>query len=110
MKRLSSNIPAILVLTCGIAFAAAVFAVADRTLLKPLPYNRPEQLMVLGGVYINAPSGENLLGYWGQAKTLSGLFVYEIQETALESSERTSVCVASENFFDVLGVQPVLGR
>lgn len=95
---------------CGIAFASAVFAVVDRNLLKPLPYDRPEQLMVLGGVYINSVSGENLLGYWRQAKNLSGIFVYEIQEAFLERSEKTSVCVASENLFEVLGVQPVLGR
>ena len=108
MKRFTPNIPAILVLTCGIAFAAAVFAIVDRINLRQLPYDRPEQLMALGGV-ASSPDGD-FLGYWGQAKTLSGIFTYKIQEAALERSEMASVCVATENLFDVLGVQPVLGR
>ena len=108
MKRFASNISAIIVLACGIAFAAAVFALVDRTLLKPLPYDHPEQLVVLSGV--TYPPDGDLVGYWGQAQNLSGVLVYDLQEAALNRSTPVSVCTASENMFDVLGVQPVLGR
>ena len=108
MKRFTLNISAIIVMALGIAFAAAVFTLVDRTLLKPLPYDHPEQLVVLGGTFY--PPDGDLTGYWGQAQNLSGVLVYDLQEVALNRSTPVSVCAASENLFDVLGVQPVLGR
>ena len=110
---------AILTLGLGIGANAAIFSVINGVLLKPLPYEHGERLVV---VRQSAPlSGQNQVGvaiaeyfdYRDQAQVFDGLVEYHQMNFDLLNRgepDRVSTGVVSHNFFDLLGIKPVVGR
>ena len=110
---------AILTLALGIGANAAIFSVVYGVLLRPLPYQSGERLVVLHqqapkANELDAPfSAQEIFDYRDHNHTLDAVVEHHSMSFLLftnDSAERVSTAVVSANFFDVLGVRPVLGR
>jgi len=108
----------ILTLALGIGANTAIFSVVYGVLLRPLPYARGNDLVVLHQ-YANklnladVPFSVKELEDYRQSRTLSGIVEYHSMSFLLlgnDSAERVDTGVVSHNFFDVLGVKPLMGR
>ena len=119
--RRSPGFTAAVVVTLGLGIGAntAVFSLVNGVLLKPLPYARGEQLVVVRQPDTHA--GQPDLGfsplevkdYRSMARTLDGFVEYHSMDFTLLGGgdpRRVRAGVVSWNFFDVLEVRPVLGR
>ena len=108
----------ILTLALGIGANTAIFSVVYGVLLRPLPYARGGDLVVLHQYanklnLPNVPFSVKELDDYRQSQTLSGIVEYHSMAFLLlgnDSAERVQTGVVSHNFFDVLGVKPLLGR
>jgi putative ABC transport system permease protein len=120
MLRKSPGFTATVVLTIalGIGATTAIFTVVDATLLGPLPYPQPEQLI---SIQDNFPGiGAQDVGMsqpeW-QDLQHSGIFEYvsptwfdENNLTGSSQPARVRLLIVAPNYFALLGVQPRLGR
>jgi macrolide transport system ATP-binding/permease protein len=114
------SILAILCLTLGIGANAAVFSWIEGVLLRPYPQVvHAERLFVLSGTSRSATKGTEVS--WPDFQdlqrscTLVEAFIAEkITGTTLSVSgdraERATGSIVSANYFDALGVHPMLGR
>jgi predicted permease len=102
----------------GIGANTAIFSVVNGVLLKPLPYEDGDELVVLrqeqpqAGVRNMSFSFQEILDYRGAA-SLDGVVEFHNMWFILlgrQEPERVSTGVVSANFFDVLGVKPLHGR
>ncbi|HTG90257.1 MAG TPA: ABC transporter permease [Vicinamibacterales bacterium] len=103
----------------GIGANTAIFSVINGVLLKPLPYEHGDRLAI---VRQSAPlSGQAQIGvavaeyydYREQAKVFDGLVEYHQMNFDLLNRgepDRVDAGVVSHNFFDLLGITPILGR
>ncbi|HKJ01087.1 MAG TPA: ABC transporter permease, partial [Longimicrobiales bacterium] len=109
---------ATLTLALGIGATTALFSVVDGVLLRPFPYRDADQLVrVVGvrrGVAGTTPvSYPNAMDLGRTAETLTGLATFDEWYPALTTADgMVPVYGATVNasFFDVLGVEPALGR
>jgi predicted permease len=109
----------ILTLALGIGANTAIFSVVHGVLLRDLPYNRPERLVTLNQSALKA--GQPFLGFSvpdfmdfrERNRSFSALAEYHSMWFILlgrPEPERVQTGVVSDNYFDVLGVKPLLGR
>ena len=113
---------AILIAGLGIGASATVFSVVNTLLLRPLPFDDPDQLVWITNRDVPGLSGQTtqvgyLLDLRERTKTMSavaGYFAFYGAGDNLLSGrgepERLSGVPVSDNFFNVLGVTPALGR
>ena len=110
---------AVLTLALGIGANTAIFTVADALLLRPLPYANPQQLMMVYETSITNRSEESVFSYPYFARlrdhqhSFSGISAYasdDFDMTGRGDPRQISAGRVSWNFFDVLGVRPLLGR
>ncbi len=113
---------AILIAGLGIGASATVFSVVNTLIMRPLPFVHPEQLVWIANRDTSGLSGQttqvgHMLDLRQRAQSLSaiaGYFAfYGVGDNLLSGRgepERLSGVPVSENFFDVLGVRPQLGR
>ncbi len=104
-------------LALGIGANAAIFAVVDAVLLRPLPFPTPERLIDLShgddgsGWTVSEPE---FLDYQRGLASLSGLAAYSGGSVMFSAPGADPVLVdysrVSRDFFNVLGVQPEIGR
>jgi predicted permease len=113
------SVLAILCLTLGIGANAAVFSWVEGILFRPYPaVNHQERLLALGGTERGETGGTPLswpdFADLQRSSTLfETLFVSKITGTTLsigDRAERTTGSIVSANYFDAIGVHPVLGR
>jgi predicted permease len=118
-KRPGFTIAAIVTLALGIGANTAIFSIINGVLLRPLPYEHGEQLLYLRQplTLIDVPSAgfsnPEVNDYRAQATSLSGISDYHSMPFILlgkDEPRRVQTGVVSANFFDVLGVKPILGR
>ena len=113
------SILAILCLTLGIGANAAVFSWIEGILFRPYPaVAHQERLVAIGGTSRDEPRGTPLS--WPDFQDLQrsctlceALFVSKITGTTLsigDRAERTTGSIVSANYFDAIGVPPMLGR
>jgi predicted permease len=110
----------ILTLALGIGSITAVFSLVNAVLLRPLPFPQSDRLMwisqqdhSLPGVASESLSYPDYFDWRVQNHTLSGLASYVgggVNWQAGGESRRLDSQTVSSNFFDVLGVAPILGR
>ncbi|HUE02466.1 MAG TPA: ABC transporter permease [Bryobacteraceae bacterium] len=109
---------AIASLALGIGLNTAIFNLVSAVLLQPLPVRQPARLVSVftsdrtnpGLLYNSYP---NYLDYRDRNTVFSGMALYTpIQATITGEREPGDVIgqIVSGNYFDVLGVKPVLGR
>jgi predicted permease len=111
---------AVLTLALGIGATTDIFSLVDAVLLRPLPFPEPHRLMWLSqqdhSLPGEAPESLSYPDYFdwrAQNRTFSGMSSYTGGGVTLESegeSQRLDAQVVSANFFQVLGVAPILGR
>jgi predicted permease len=108
---------AVLTLALGIGMNTAVFSVVNGVLLNPLPYNQPNQLVALW--WDRSPGQHSSITYlnfldWQKESTVFSYLGAYLQNdmilTGAGESERVVDVRISANFFDLLGVRPLLGR
>ena len=109
---------AVITLALGIGANTAIFSVINSVVLRPLPFHEPGRLVALWQTE-SAPgdfplTGPDYLDWQAQNHTLEAMSLYSWERTANASdaggTEAVSVNSAQANFFQVLGVQPQLGR
>ena len=117
IKRPGFAVVAVLSLALGIGASSAVFSVINSTVLRPLPFEDSDRLMVLleqdtrGGS--DLASALNFLDWEEQSASFDHLAAWtHWSHTLTGGDEPTNVMGlrASAALFDVLGVHPVLGR
>ncbi len=124
-----SSVVAILALALGIGATTAIFTLLNAVLLRSLPVQQPDQLVLFGsgkwsGSMDELPSGNwQAFSYHGyrdfQRKTHVFSNVAAIDSNDFKthghvgsgaSLEKMEVELVSGTFFDTLGVKPILGR
>ena len=110
------TIAAVLVMALGIGATTAVFSIADRVLLRPLPFEDPDTIV---RVWENAPGYPQLepspANYrdWTQMthrfQQLEAHTVYQVN-MKLSTPERIEGVAVTGPMLAMLGVQPSLGR
>ncbi len=109
---------AVATLALGIGVNSTIFSVVNAVLYSPLPVERPAELVDVYGRPAtqsthDSNSYPNYLDYREQTQTLSGLIAYTNFFANLSIGTRSELVVGevvSDNYFDVLGVRPALGR
>ena len=110
---------AILCLTLGIGANAAVFSWVEGILFRPYPaVAHQERLLALAGTARNEPgnpetSWPDLEDLKKNCKLIDAFIVSKITGSTLSIGDRAEVAtgsIVSANYFDDLGVHPILGR
>lgn len=113
------SILAVLCLTLGIGANAAVFSWVEGILFRPYPaVAHQERLMAFSGTAQGETGGTALswpdyLDLQKNCSLFDEFFVSKIMGTTLdigERAERTVGSIVSANYFDAIGVHPMLGR
>ena len=109
----------LVMLTLGIGANTAVFTVFDAILLRPLGYENPKQLVQIWetrteGAFQQIPfSYPDYQDIKRQSNVFSKMGGYSRNSMTLsgkDGAEQVPVGVASADFFETLGVRPILGR
>jgi predicted permease len=113
------TLAAVLTLALGIGANTAIFSLIHTVILRPLPVRQPEQLVELlfkfpGDPRLNLYSWADYVRLRDENHVFSALLAiasgrYQVTGEALESEVVDGMYVGG-NFFDVLGVQPAIGR
>ena len=113
------SLTVMLTLGLGIGATTAIFSVVRGVLLKPLPHRDGDRLIYLRHS-INGPGGENIVfsvpeinDFRQSAKTLGGIAEYSSMAYTLRGESdaiRFNVGLVTGNYFNVMGLSPVLGR
>ena len=110
-------VAAILTLALGIGANTAVFSVVNGVLLKTLPFPHPEQLVTLAESKPNFDAGSisypNFRDWQKENHTFSSMAItrrYSFILTGRGDADRVSGDFVSSDFFQILGVKPLLGR
>jgi len=103
----------------GIGANATIFSVVNAVFLRPFPYAAPERLVQLFQNLRDKPklygnvSYANFIDWRAATHRFSGLVAISgggANLTTNGETERVTTVPATANVFDVLGVQPILGR
>ncbi len=109
---------AVLTIALGIGATTAIFSVVDATLLHPLPYPQPEQLVRIEDDLpgVGAQDVGMSVPEW-QDLQRSGIFEYvsltafgSVNLTGTSQPTRARFSAVGTNYFALLGVKPQLGR
>ncbi|HAB15317.1 MAG TPA: ABC transporter permease [Verrucomicrobiota bacterium] len=112
---------AVLTLALGIGANTAIFSVINAVLLKPLPYHEPERIMVVWtdnptfnlGIHELPPSQRDILDWRQQAQSFEEVAAVSSVQVDLKQDgelKRIGGVSVTANFFQTLGVQPIIGR
>jgi len=118
-NRPAFTIVTALTLALGIGSASAMFTLVDSILLRPLPYQDPSRLVEVlqeypeQGLQRWTLSQANVADYASRVREFASFAAHARTGATLQRdgpAERLVAEVATWNLFDVLGVQPVVGR
>ncbi len=111
---------AILTLALGIGATTAVFSVVNGVLLRPLPFEEPEQLV---GVWHSAPgwgvsrwmpqSPATYFTYREESRVFEDIGIwnnFQVTVTGLDQPERVTALLVTDGTLPILRVTPILGR
>jgi putative ABC transport system permease protein len=120
VKRPGYAALAIVTLGLGIGANTAIFSVINGVLLKPLPYEHGDRLVVLqqsrplsGQPNVNVAIAEYYDYRQRGSDVFDGLVEYHQMNFDLINRgepDRVETGVVSANFFDLLGIKPIVGR
>src|SRR6266540_923352 len=119
LKKPGFTLIAIITLALGIGANTAIFSLVNTMFLRPLPVEKPKQLVALNSVSLNgernfpAFSIPNYRDLRDRNDVLAGLAAYRIAPISLSNNgvnTRLWGYLATGNYFEMLGVKPALGR
>jgi putative ABC transport system permease protein len=120
--RKSPGFVAVVIFSLGLGVGAnsTIFSVLDVLLLRPLPYDHPEQLVTISETQLIHPSSEQnppiaeSLDWKKQNHVFQDIALTSFGEEGILSgtreAERIVVQDSTPNLFAMLGVKPILGR
>jgi len=109
----------VLTLALSVGVATAVFCVIDAVILRPLPYVHPERIVDIetrsGQRYTQPASWPSYVDERAQAQSFAALAGYaDYFQVTVDTPSNGPLLFDSvqstDNFFDVFGVRPVMGR
>src|SRR6267154_8878 len=110
---------AVAALALGIGANTAIFSAVEAVLLKALPFSQPDRLMIVwedmsfNGFANNTPAPANYLDWRAENRVFIDMAATRFTTASLTGDgqpEQLSGKRVTPNFFDVLGVQPAVGR
>lgn len=110
---------AVVTLALGIGANAAMFAVVNAVILRPLPFPEAERLVRITGDMTQlgnqdiGMSPPELYDYRDRSdifQDLTGVYPIDANLTEVDQPERVEVLLVSPSYFSLLGVRPQLGR
>ena len=110
---------AVIALALGIGANSAIFSVVNTVLLRPLPYKKPERLVMVWednskqGFPRDTPSPANFMDWRDQNhvfESMAALVEISFNLTGAGDPERIDGQRVSASLFSLLGVEPQLGR
>ena len=117
-----TTVVAVLTLALGIGTMTAIFSVVNGVLLRPLPYDAPDELVMVWQDHtrrrVNGPATEwaspdNFFDWREQNEVFDGMFAlggWGPTLSGADEPEQLNGAVASHDVFTILGIDPVLGR
>ena len=121
LKQPGFTLIAVLTLALGIGATSAVFSLIQGVLLTPPPYRQPQQLVLIpaartDGQQMARPRGwpaAQWMEWQKEAKSFEAIAAYAWSFGFLirsDGSESMEGMVVTQDYFRVVGLQPVLGR
>ncbi len=119
LKNPGISLIAVLTLALGIGANTAIFSVVNGVLLNALPYPQPEQLVMVWcdnrrqGIRDDITSYPNFVDWRDRNKTfqgMAGVRPTNFTLTGVGEPEQIRAANVSINFFQMVGMTPVLGR
>ncbi|HKF58722.1 MAG TPA: ABC transporter permease, partial [Blastocatellia bacterium] len=113
------TIAALLALTLGIGCTTAIFSLVNAVMLRSLPFQNPDRLVLLWGnvqrqkVERRGNSYPDYLDWKAQSASFEGMAAYfdgSFTLTGVDEPERISGEWVSAGYFELLGVAPIQGR
>lgn len=113
------TLAAVLSLAIGIGATSAIFSVVNGVVLRPLPYQQPEQLLRLWqskpqiGMTQMPISGGNVQVWRERAQSFAGVAAFSTTQAIFTRAAEPEVvrgARVSANLLPLLGYQPMLGR
>jgi predicted permease len=110
---------ALAALALGIGANTAIFSAVEGVLLRPLPYADPSRLVMVWeeasylGFSRNNPAAANYVDWRAQNQVFTDMAAMRYSNAAFNGDQAPEQALGrgvTRNFFDVLGVQPVVGR
>ena len=121
-KSLGFTLLAVITLALGIGANTAIFSVVNAALLRALPFRDPQRLVQLWhvppaksfpGLTRFSVSAANYVDWRDQNHTFEHMSIYTFAQVNLSDKGRAEALDAasvSQEFFSVLGSEPILGR
>jgi len=110
----------VITVAIGIGASTAIFSVVDAVLLRPLPYEEPERLVLVwnrlsdSGVEKSLVAGPDYVDYREKSRLVEDFAALTTMTTSITDDEHRPEAIylswASPNFFSLLGVDLVLGE
>src|ERR1044072_4712609 len=118
-NNLGSTLVAVLTLAFGIGAKPAFFSVVNAVVLRPLPFPKPEQIVIIRDdltgrqiedVGMSVDELKDLQERSGVFQQVSAVWPVDANLTGSERPERIELLAVSPNYFSLLGAQAQLGR
>ena len=116
-KNPGFTIVIVVTLALGMGVNTAIFSVLNGWLLRPLPVQAPEQIVVVASQQRDRTDSQfsyrELVDFRNQANAFSSLFAYALGVGGLSADGNAGEFAYSSvtgNYFSALGVKPALGR
>jgi putative ABC transport system permease protein len=106
----------VLTLAIGIGATTAIFSAVDAYLLRPLPFPQSERLVVLWDTQgeTSAPASLPEFDDWRLGSRtvapMAAFFQRAVTIRGTTDAERVRAALISADYFDLLGVKPIVGR
>jgi putative ABC transport system permease protein len=119
VKKPGFTLIAVVTLALGIGANTAIFSVVNAVLLRPLPYERPERLVVMHerraaeGRLQGLIAPANFFAWQAESQSFAGMAAHTealFNLTGGGEPERLWGLVTTPELFSTLGVRPLLGR
>lgn len=112
---------AVLSLALGIGANSAIFSLADTLLLRPLPVLEPSAVVTVSTDPPNMADGIGGVSYpdyrdlRAKSQSFAGLAAFQlaalsVAKSPADSPQLRAGVMVSDNYFQMMGIQPVLGR